>query len=188
MYHIPEDRRAARSAELILGGLLSIKGRTIADITVTDIVKAAGVGRSTFYRLFDNSVDVLMWKSDEIMKSALSASAEMSSFDEIFLSFISSWMEEKALLGALVRSSLTDILFEVHLAHIDEINTLFFRGAELSPLQQEYLVTLLSAMMASGFRLWETRGFPSPEEMLSSFREALFNLGIMFGAPPSLTH
>ena len=182
MYHIPNDARAQRSAERIYESLMTFQNtETLSDISVTRIAACAGVGRSTFYRLFDNSYDVLYWKSDEIMKNALHRTSGMNSFDDIFLAFISEWMEHRSLLQTLFRFSMTDILFQVHMGHIEEIETHFFHDMKLSRIQMEYLATTLSAMLSAGFGLWCHHPQTTPEEMLTSFRVSLHHLDIMFG-------
>ena len=181
MYHIPNDKRAQRSAERIFMSLMECqKKAAVADISVTDIAAGAGIGRSTFYRLFDNSVDILIWKSEMIMTEALRCASDRKSFDEIFLTFISGWMEQKMLLQALLRASMTDILFQVHINHIDEIKAIFLKDVPQSAQQQEYLATLLAAMMATAFRLWDRQPDTKPEQMLLLFREALSSLEVIF--------
>ena len=65
MYHISKDKRALQSSELIYNGLLEcIKKKPFDQISVSDLQKASGVARSTFYRAFDNISDVLYWKCD----------------------------------------------------------------------------------------------------------------------------
>ena len=59
MYHISKDKRALQSSELIYNGLLEcIKKKPFDQISVSDLQKASGVARSTFYRAFDHS-DIL---------------------------------------------------------------------------------------------------------------------------------
>ena len=65
MYHIKNDKRCIRSAESIMHALEQLMGRKpFMDITVTDIQKTAGIGRSTFYRLFDTIDDVVTYMVD----------------------------------------------------------------------------------------------------------------------------
>lgn len=69
MYHIKNDKRCIKSAGRIgeaLRELLSEK--PLSDITVTDIQKRSGAGRSTFYRLFDNTDDVLLYLAEEELR------------------------------------------------------------------------------------------------------------------------
>ena len=81
---------------------------TLSDISVTQIAAGAGVGRSAFCRLFDNSYDVLYWESEKIMERTLHRASGMNSFDDIFLTFIAEWMEHQSLLQTSFRFSMTD--------------------------------------------------------------------------------
>ena len=181
MYHIPRDRRAERSAERIFGSLMACQGaRGAADASVTEIAAGAGVGRSTFYRLFDNPTDVLLWKCDQVLGEALERAGGQGSMDEVFTTFIAAWLEQRKLLQALLRSNMADLLFEAHMGRMDEIERVFFEGETLEGAQREYLVTMLASMMATAFKLWERHPEPAPEEMLANFRGALYTLYVLF--------
>lgn len=60
MYHIKEDKRSLRSAQLIYQGLLDcLEEKEFQQISISDIQRKSFVSRSTFYRLFDTLNDVL---------------------------------------------------------------------------------------------------------------------------------
>lgn len=60
MYHISKDIRAQKSADYICEALMKcVKHKDFAEITVSDLNKKYGISRTTFYRLFDNTLDVL---------------------------------------------------------------------------------------------------------------------------------
>ena len=66
MYHIKNDKRCLKSAERIGDALRSmLDEKPLSDITVTDIQRLSETGRSTFYRLFDNIDDVLLYIAEE---------------------------------------------------------------------------------------------------------------------------
>ena len=65
MHHIKNDKRTLQSADLLYQGLLAcLKEKPLAEVTVTDLQRASGVARSTFYRSFDDVSDVLAWQCD----------------------------------------------------------------------------------------------------------------------------
>ena len=79
MYHIKNDRRCRRSADLIGSALkVLLAGKSLNDITVTDLQKVSGVGRSTFYRLFDNIDDVLLYEAEKRFSGLPDLYREMS--------------------------------------------------------------------------------------------------------------
>ncbi len=73
MYHIKADQRSIRSSKMIYEGLVKLmREMDFAAITVTDLVDAAGVGRTTFYRNFDEIDDVLWMRCDQVIEGLLS--------------------------------------------------------------------------------------------------------------------
>ena len=60
MYHIKPDKRSQTSAKLICDAMLRcLDEKPFSEITIVDLQKESTVGRSTFYRLFDRTEDVL---------------------------------------------------------------------------------------------------------------------------------
>jgi AcrR family transcriptional regulator len=73
MYHIKDDQRSIRSSEMLCEGLAKlIREKDFASITVTDLVEAAKVGRTTFYRNFDEIEDVLRLRCDQVFEGLVS--------------------------------------------------------------------------------------------------------------------
>lgn len=67
MYHIKADRRSLRSCKMIYDGLAALmQNKPFDSITVTDLVEKAKVGRTTFYRYFDQIEDVLRMRCDQV--------------------------------------------------------------------------------------------------------------------------
>lgn len=72
MYHIPNDKRSKDSARKIYKSLRRLLlTKNLNEITVSDIHNECGVSRSTFYRLFDNTVDVIELMFDYFYKRYL---------------------------------------------------------------------------------------------------------------------
>jgi len=72
MYHIKNDQRSIRSSQMIYDGLAKlIREKDFSAITVTELVQAAKVGRTTFYRNFDEIEDVLHMRSDQVFEGLL---------------------------------------------------------------------------------------------------------------------
>lgn len=67
MYHIKNDQRSIRSGEMLYDGLAKLmRERRFDSIKVKDLVEAAQVGRTTFYRNFDEIEDVLRLRCDQV--------------------------------------------------------------------------------------------------------------------------
>ena len=66
MYHIKNDQRANRSRQLLYDALANLmRENPFNTITVTDLVETANVGRTTFYRNFDEIEDILRMRCDQ---------------------------------------------------------------------------------------------------------------------------
>lgn len=72
MYHIKNDQRSIRSSEIIFEGLTKlIHKKAFNSITVTNLVDAAGIGRTTFYRHFDEVEDVLRMRCEQVAEGLI---------------------------------------------------------------------------------------------------------------------
>ena len=73
MYRIKQDQRTIRSCQLIYDALATlIREKPFSKISVTDVVKTADVGRTTFYRCFDEIEDVLRMRCDQVFDELVS--------------------------------------------------------------------------------------------------------------------
>lgn len=67
MYHIKNDQRAIRSSRMLYDALAELmRTRPFNTITVTHLVEAAQLGRTTFYRNFDEIEDILRMRCDQV--------------------------------------------------------------------------------------------------------------------------
>lgn len=72
MYHIKDDQRSIRSSELLYDGLAELMGKKpFTAITVKDVVESAKVGRTTFYRNFDEIEDILRLRCDKVFEELI---------------------------------------------------------------------------------------------------------------------
>ncbi len=118
MYHISNDKRARQSSELVYQGLLTcLKHKNFDEITVTDLQKASGVARTTFYRAFDNMSDILYWKCDLCFQEVLGSFTEEQFKDEMSLirQYFAYWTDHKDILELLMRINRYDIIYACHM-------------------------------------------------------------------------
>ena len=67
MYHIKNDQRAIRSSRMLYDALVQLmRKRPYDTITVTQLVETAKLGRTTFYRNFDEIEDILRMRCDQV--------------------------------------------------------------------------------------------------------------------------
>lgn len=63
MHHVNSDPRSLQSAGLLYQGLIELlDNKPFRAITVSDLVRQAQIGRTTFYRHFDTIEDILAWR------------------------------------------------------------------------------------------------------------------------------
>ena len=70
MYHVSNDIRSKKSAELIWEGMETcLQEKSLDKLRITDIYQKSFVSRATFYRLFDSVQDVIAYKCDCIYQN-----------------------------------------------------------------------------------------------------------------------
>jgi len=134
MYHIKNDQRSIRSGQLLYEALATLmQEKPFHSITVTDLVKTAQVGRTTYYRNFDEMEDILWLRCDQ-------------TFDA-FLAYVKTYMQQQptesrtALLKPLLRffyqnSEIIELLIRAN--RLDIIQGSFW--ARLQPFREQIAV------------------------------------------------
>ena len=118
MYHIKADKRAEKSAELIYQALCKCMGeKSFAKITISDIEKISFVSRSTFYRHFDELIDVLYWKCDKCFAEVWSQykpPQDEVQEDHFIKYYLNYWFKHSEILELLVLAERQDIIYASH--------------------------------------------------------------------------
>lgn len=184
MYHIPKDKRALRSAGLIGDGLLAcLAEKPLDSVTITDVHRACGVSRATFYRLFDTVSDVLAYRSDMMFARMLSRNATLkgASQHDMIVGFFRSIMHEDDLIEAIIRNGRYDILLATHLRYKDELASFIPAGEDVPDDQLPYTVGILSAAMCSFWQTWVDGGkVEGPEELYERVRTGFGTIARMY--------
>lgn len=109
-----EDRRMLRSRKQLGNALVELmQEKRFIDITVQDIIDRADVGRTTFYKYFQDKEDLLMSNLETILENFI---RHMDSTDEdqkmlSTVDFLRHVMENKELYKAMLGGQGTNILF-----------------------------------------------------------------------------
>lgn len=171
MYHIKSDRRSQASAAEIVRGLQTcLKTQPLRTVTVTDIHRATGISRATFYRLFDTPEDVLIYQLDQMTRAALDTydGREEASTAQLLEKSIALGLENHAFLRALVENGRLDLLFsytERSFLQLDRENRLF--PGDMAPAEREYVIANLSMAMVASQITWSRNGQKeSPQELM----------------------
>ena len=176
MYHIKSDKRAQASAQLIGNAMMELlKVRNFDDISVSDIQRQSTVGRATFYRLFDNTVDVLSWLCNQIFDTMANRNASPTeNMVESMISFIGAWMEHEVLLQAIIRSGHIEVIYEMLYRRMKEAEDLLFPELQLETGKADYLVSIASTALIGGLSAWLKHGkTESAEQVFENVREVI---------------
>ena len=153
MYHIKNDKRSEHSAKLIGKGFaMLLKTARFEDVTITAICEAADVGRSTFYRIFDDKADVLIYRMDVAFEGSKEAFPREFNTDDlqqhVYQYLFTYWLNEKELIQSLIDANLY-FLFQKTFARYIYLN--FSHAKEIIGLnEREWLYfTQLNAAMFS---------------------------------------
>lgn len=161
MYHISNDKRAEKSAELIWTGLLKcLESKNFYDITISDLQKASGVARTTFYRSFDTISDILYWKCDIGFCKALNIS-DIKEFNNEFSlakSYFNYWMNNSEILELLVKINRQDIIYACHIKNAEALQEKFGKLDTLTPLQDKYFIPIRTGLTISILTTWVKGG------------------------------
>lgn len=182
MYHISKDKRSAASAELIYKGLLDcIKKKPFEQITISDLQKASGVARSTFYRSFDNLSDVLYWKCDSCFEEVLGNYAPSDFLDEfdLALHYFRYWMSHSDILELLIQINRQDIIYACHMKNAELIHARYedLPSVKLSNAEKKYFMSIRTGFTISILTAWLKGGCEeTPDEIMEILRRQLMLL------------
>lgn len=180
MYRIKADRRTERSAERIYNGLdTCLASKQLRDISVSDICQASGVGRSTFYRIFDRIDDVLLMKCDRCFKEVLHGFVEVNGdkpFERLNLVrfYLEYWLDNWKVLDNVLKANRHDIVYQSHLKHSLIIAQKYNPNPGLSLVERRYLLAMRTGQTVSVLSAWIDGGRrESIEELFSILKKIL---------------
>lgn len=177
MYHISKDKRAVQSSALIYSGLLEcIKKKPFDHITVSDLQKASGVARTTFYRAFDNISDVLYWKCDTCFYEVLGncAPEQFSNELELALHYFRYWMEHSDILQLLIQINRQDIIYACHMKNAELLRRRFGELPGVDGRHGNYFIAVRTGFTISVLTAWLNAGRKeSAEELVEIIQEQL---------------
>lgn len=183
MYHIKQDKRAEKSAQLIGQGVLELlAGRRIEDISISEIERKTGITRATFYRSFDRVEDVPEYLCDimfdEIQEKILNN--HCTSRQELIVDFISAWMEKKTLIMSLAGSGNLYLLCNAHTKKLSLVKQMLRTDMNVSEKELDYVCYLLAYIMPMAMDIWVAHGQKeSARELYAHMRRAYHLLGQM---------
>lgn len=191
MYHISKDARSERSARLIIKGLDScLQRKRFADLSVSDIQRASGVSRSTFYRLFDNPVDILTMLCDSVISEGVKKLEQLESYNgsSILLIQIELWRKHRSVLEMVVKSERPDLIYQSNMKYHQKFRQSVMDFYGLSQTEEKYQRIIMSAIQAAGLKLLlEEDDSVSSHEIRDKISDALARMYDFFIRPESPT-
>ncbi len=132
--------------------------KPLADITITDIEKESHVSRSTFYRNFNNVIEVLEVMLDYFYNRYLENRKDK---EDQLLYFFEYWNNHKDLIYIISHQS-------------DNILKNTVKKYENSDLKDPFLTDLKCSLMASLLSVWvESKEKLTPEDMVNKSKDIL---------------
>lgn len=174
MYHIKEDKRSKRSAQAISDALEQlISEKPFMEITVSDIHRRSGVGRSTFYRLFDNIDDVVSYMVDTQFRASFSNYGDLS-WRELAREYLSVSMGKSAEVMSIVTSGRIDLIIRSFRQSLTDVFTESgMDPGSISMLQYGFAIFASSSI--SILRIWEETGKKESLDELVDILERYLN-------------
>ena len=179
MYHMKQDKRAIRSSNMIFDALdVLIDQKNYQDITVSELVDQAQVGRATFYRNFDNIEDVLRFKCDQV-------------FDDLFNFFVQQHKQtnpsdgkfpflkpilqyfyfDSRVIELLIQANKTYLLQSAFRKRLSSLISNPANISDIPAVYQEYLKEIYSSTATNILLHWIRTGKnESPEELAESIK------------------
>ena len=162
MYHIKPDKRSLASAAQIARGLQEcLKTTPLKAVTVSDIHRATGISRATFYRLFDTPEDVLIYQLDQMtggIEENYRTSGNLTSA-QLMEQTITLGLQNYEFLKALVENGRHDLLFqytEKNFRNLDKIKSIF--PEDMDRREREYIIAHLSMNLVASQITWAKHG------------------------------
>ena len=162
MYHIKSDKRSQTSAAEIVRGLQEcLKTTPLKSVTVSDIHRATGISRATFYRLFDTPEDVLIYQLDEMTENAAATYEARKDLPtaQLLEETIALGLQNHEFLRALVENGRYDLLFqytEKSYRQLDDQKKIF--PVDMEETERNYVIAQLSMGMVASQITWARNG------------------------------
>lgn len=173
MYHLKKDKRSVLSCAMMYDGLKTLmQTKEIDAIRITELVKASGVSRATFYRNFDKIIDVLILKSDQVFELLLGElrdyhhkkSVKRSS--EFIIPFLEFFDDHTEIVALLLKANRQDVLQDSLAKLIRGMFDSYSKVAEDPTNTWDYFVAIRSGITINILIQWVKNEKNIPPEQL----------------------
>lgn len=173
MYHLKADMRAEKSAELLYESLTRCMSKKEFDkITISELSKESTISRATFYRNFDEVIDILYWKCDRLFQSVLSAfvtsEPDLSRADELTSYVFSFWVKHTDILEILIERGRVDIIYNSFLNNAGVVMKYLSKKLHLPEWNTRYFISTRAGIFVGVFQAWIDGGKQESMEDLTA--------------------
>gem|GEM_PF-1732226 len=178
VYHIKRDIRQEKSAERIMVGAMHLLLQNPkAPLTIQGICKECGSSRSTFYRLFDGTDDVIYFWCERFFRGILEICAENErtgiSYDpfRLYAEHFSAHTEE---LAAILQQGKIGLIMEANRRNLIEFADVLFPEMDTHSSEFTFFVEMRSSVIVGAWKAWlETGQSASIDEVVEYSRRQL---------------
>lgn len=172
----PLNMNSIRSINLLVGALLELlEGKTLSDITISELTKKAGVVRNTYYAHFEAKEDILTYHMYGLFKKRIAEELIKTDKDELELDrlYFEIWLENLDFLNLLEKNRLMHLLSQFG-EHFNLICSEFelLESCEVSTEAKSFANAIYADALASIVRKWIQLGQRESSSTLTTiFRE-----------------
>lgn len=123
---------------------------------LSDLQKASGVARTTFYRAFDNISDILYWKCDTCFYEVLGKYHPEPPFSEVDLArhYFRYWVNRSDILELLIQINRQDIIYACHMKNAEILQERFGQIPGLPIKYGNYFIAIRTGFTISVLTTW----------------------------------
>lgn len=156
MYRVSENARTKKTAILICEGLEKcLETKPLNQIRINDIYKQCYVSRSTFYRLFDSIMDVLLYECDCIIKEIFRnyESMRFKTKTDKALFEINAWLARPKFAKAIVDNNLGWVISDSYRRN-EELVLSVYQIKDISQSQRDYFYSFMGSLIFSSIYIY----------------------------------
>lgn len=153
--------------------LILMSEKDFYSITIDELVKKAGVNRSTYYRHFTGKEDVIFYFLDSVMSEYLEkVRLEKPDLRTYLLNMFAHYLNYREQMLVIYQAGLSIVLLRV-------LEKYFYSRIDTNrPLAEQYNVSFYIGGIFNHFQMWFSRGMQESPEQLTEF--ALLSLPPQF--------
>lgn len=173
MYNRTQDQRSIRSRQMLYDGLaMLIHQKNFTAITVTDLVKAAKVGRTTFYRNFEEIEDVLWMRCDQVVEGFITYLIEYRQnhptepFTTMLKPVLHYFYQHSEMIELLMKAKRVHIFEEIFRSRVEPFKSMFLAYYDMDEVYVDYILVMRIGGITKILTHWiETGKKQTPDEL-----------------------